>query len=296
VATLAAQTRRPVQLIVVDAGDLGEVRDLISSQCRDADIEFHYVRDAPSTTRQRNKGSELVSGEIVFFLDDDVCLDLDYIQLLLAVYENDDALQVGGVTGVSDKKIELDDDFWPAFNRMFFLAETRVDVSSSMKRSNFPVHSTGLTRNRDCQLMPSTAVSYRIEVFRRHMFDRDLTGYVMAEDLDLSYRVARETRLVTVPAAVYRHAKSPVARNSRRETEKRRILFTQYFFRKNLGDSPLNWLARYWSLVGLALRYSYFALRGGNAERLQGLLDGLRAASGNKLLWPGSFKAGPLDH
>jgi putative ABC transport system permease protein len=60
--------------------------------------------------------------------------------------------------------------------------------------------------------------------------------------------------------------------------------------------SPLNWLARYWSLVGLALRYSYFALRGGNAERLQGLLDGLRAASGNKLLWPGSFKAGPLDH
>jgi hypothetical protein len=165
-----------------------------------------------------------------------------------------------------------------------------------MKLSNFPIHTTRLTRVRECELMPSTAVSYRTDVFRQHLFDRDLTGYVMSEDLDLAYRVSRRHQLLAVPTATYNHRKSPVSRNSVRESEMRRVLFTQYFFRKNLGGSLRCWLARYWALLGMTIRYSYIALRSGDTEKIKGLVDGIKAAFRNRILWPGRFVPGPLEH
>ncbi|HNP35115.1 MAG TPA: glycosyltransferase [Woeseiaceae bacterium] len=296
VSSLARQNRTPLQIIIVDAGDLGSIEVKLHSACDAANIEFLYLKDAPSTTRQRNKGSEAVKGDVVFFLDDDVELDPGYIETILGIYDGDRRNIIGGVTGVQEDQVPSTSGFWRLFCRVFFLADTRVDVSPRMKPSNFPVHTTGLTQIRKCELMPSTAVSYRINVFRKYFFDRDLTGYVMAEDLDLAYRVSRDYQLMVVPGATYRHSKSPVSRNSVRESEMRRVLFTQYFFRKNLGGSARNWFARYWALCGMLIRYSYLAIRSGNADRVKGLVDGMRAAARNGILWPGRFVPGPLVH
>jgi hypothetical protein len=144
----------------------------------------------------------------------------------LKFYEDDDERTIGGVTGVHQAQEQHTSGFWRLFCWLFFLADTREDVGPRMKLSNFPIHTTRLTRVRECELMPSTAVSYRTDVFRQHLFDRDLTGYVMSEDLDLAYRVSRRHQLLAVPTATYNHRKSPVSRNSVRESEMRRVLFT----------------------------------------------------------------------
>jgi GT2 family glycosyltransferase len=144
--------------------------------------------------------------------------------------------------------------------------------------------------------MPSTAVSFRTDVFREFLFDTDLTGYVMAEDNDLSYRVSRQYRLLATPDAIFRHSKSSVSRNTIREAEKRRLLFTQYFFQKNRGHLRWSHLARYWSLLGLAVRHLYQGIRNRDMQLFYGFCDGLRAAGSNKLLCHHHFVAGPLDH
>lgn len=293
-ASLAKQSRLPRQVIVVDAGDLGEVRERLADVCVEAGIEFVYRRDAPSTTRQRNTGAAVASGDIIFFLDDDVQLDSDYIERILEVYASDVETRVGGVNGTQESTPVAESGFWSWYQRVFLLAETRSDVGPFMKRSNFPVHTVALSRPRDCELMPSTAVSYRAVAFRGHEFDKHLTGYVMAEDLDLAWRVARTYRLIVTPLARFRHSKSDVSRNSRQETEKRRVLFTQYFFRKNMGGCVLCWIARYWALAGMFLRYTYVALRHGDRDWLQGFCSGVRAAARNRLLFPGRFVPGPL--
>ena len=296
VATITQQSRVPEQLIIVDAGDLGTVVNRLRNVCSAASIEFIYCQDQPSTTRQRNRGAENVTADIIFFLDDDVELDQKYLERILFLYEADLEKKIGGATGVIDPALPLGSRFWRYFVRLFLLAETRRDIGARLKPSNFPIHSTGLTETRDCEIMASTAVSFRTDVFKKYLFDVNLSGYVMAEDVDLSYRVSRKYRLLTVPDAVFRHSKSPVSRNPTREHEKRRLLFTQYFFQKNLGHSHWHQLARYWSLFGLALRYIYLGVRSGDMQRFYGLCDGLRAAGKNRLLWHRHFVAGPLDH
>lgn len=296
VASICAQTRKPEQLIVVDAGDLGPVRHMIEQACANAEIGFLYRQAEPSTTRQRNDGAGLVEGDVTFFLDDDVQIAPDYVEQVLAAYEADDDGMLAGACGSPDPAPEPGHGFWHWYAKLFLLAETRSDVAPRMKASNYPVHTSRLTRPRDCDLMPSTAVSYRTDVFLKYRFDMHLTGYVMAEDLDLSYRVSRDHRLRMLPDARYHHSKSDVSRNDRAETEKRRLLFTQYFFRKNLAHRPGCWLARYWALLGLGMRYAVGAARSGDRQRLSGFVAGLRAASRNHLLWPGRFSPGPLEH
>lgn len=296
IGSIGRQTRLPRQVIVVDAGDLGSVRDALAGECEARGIEFVYRQAAPSTTRQRNEGAALVDADVTFFLDDDVELSDTYIERILAVYEEDAGAEIAGACGVPDPAPPPGTGFWHWYARFFLLAETRADVVGRMKASNYPVHSTMLSMARDSELMPSTAVSYRTTVFRQYLFDTHLTGYVMAEDLDLSYRVSRRHRLRVSPDAVYRHSKSPVSRNDRRETEKRRLLFTQYFFRKNQAGNIGCWLARYWALLGLGLRYAFVAVRTGDRLWLQGYIAGLGAAARNRLLWPGRFQPGPLEH
>jgi GT2 family glycosyltransferase len=296
VQSIARQTCQPAQLVIVDAGDLGSVKDILAGICAESTIEFIYCQDQPSTTKQRNKGASFVCSDVIFFLDDDVVLDERYIESVLKLYRDDATGAIGGITGVQYPPSKASRGFWKLYARIFLLAETVTDQGTRLKPSNFPVHSTGLSDVRTCDFMPSTAVSYRLAIFNQHLFDVDLTGYVMAEDIDLSYRVARESRLLMTPAAVYSHSKSPVARNSIRERERRRLLFTQYFFQKNQADVAWRHLARYWALTGLAFRYLYLGIKTRNMQRFSGLCDGLRCISRNRLFWHRNFAQGPLQH
>ena len=296
VTAITQQSRKPKQLIVVDAGELGEVENRLREGCVAAGIEFIYCKDQPSTTKQRNRGAELVTSDIVFFLDDDSELDANYVETILNIYDEDSGRTIGGATGVLSPNQRATSGIWRWYTRFFLLPEVRVDTGSRLKASNFPIYSTVLAETRDTEIMPSTAVSFRTEVFRDFLFDVDLAGYVMAEDIDLSYRVSRNYRLLVVPDAVFRHSKSLVSRNSTREHEKRRVLFTQYFFQKNKGQVGWHHLARYWALFGMALRYLYFGIRDKDMQRFNGFCDGIRLARRNRLFSQKRFVAGPLDY
>jgi glycosyltransferase involved in cell wall biosynthesis len=296
VSAIVQQSRKPKQLIVVDAGELGDVEQRLRACCVAADIEFVYCKDHPSTTKQRNRGAEFVTGDIVFFLDDDSELDADYVATILNIYDEDAAKTIGGATGVLSPNQQATRGIWRWYTRFFLLPEVRIDTGSRLKASNFPVYSTFLAEARETEIMPSKAVSFRTDVFRDFMFDVDLAGYVMAEDIDLSYRISRHYRLLVVPDAMFRHSYSPVSRNSTREHEKRRVLFTQYFFQKNKGQVGWHHLARYWALFGMALRYFYFGIRDRDMQRFKGFFDGIRLASRNHLFGRKKFVAGPLEY
>lgn len=296
VAAIAKQSRKPKQVIVVDAGSLGEVENRLRDICTAADIEFIYCREQPSTTRQRNRGAELVTSDVVFFLDDDSELDVNYVDTILKSYDGDPDAKIGGATGLIAPTQQSTPGLWRWYTRLFLLPEVRIDTRSRLKASNFPIYTTALAGPTDVEIMPSTAVSYRTEVFREFLFDTDLTGYVMAEDIDLSFRVSRQYRLLAVPDAVFSHSKSLVSRNSAREHEKRRVLFTQYFFQKNKGQVGWHHLARYWALFGMAMRYLYFGIRDRDMQRFEGFFDGIRSVRRNRLFRQKNFVAGPLDY
>jgi cellulose synthase/poly-beta-1,6-N-acetylglucosamine synthase-like glycosyltransferase len=63
------------------------------------DSRFKYIHTKPALTYQRNVGVRNSSGDIIFFLDDDIVLDKDFIKEIVKVFEKDCEKKVGGVMG-----------------------------------------------------------------------------------------------------------------------------------------------------------------------------------------------------
>jgi len=62
--------------------------------------------------------------------------------------------------------------------------------------------------------LPSGAAVFRKSIFSQVSFDEWFSGYAYLEDLDLSYRIGKQWRLVVVSAARFNHYPSPLGRPS----------------------------------------------------------------------------------
>lgn len=92
-ASLPAQTLRPLEVIVVDNASNGE-----ATRAAALDAGVVYVReDRPGLDYARNTGATTARGEIVAYTDDDVLLHPNWLQNLVAAF---DAPEIGAVTGL----------------------------------------------------------------------------------------------------------------------------------------------------------------------------------------------------
>ena len=112
VESVLAQTYDPLEIVLVVDGNeavLGRVesdfgdREGVLVHCNDENRGISY---------SRTKGARLSSGEIVAFIDDDATAEPDWISELVRVYEETDAIAVGGHV-VPDWVTEKP-DFFPA--------------------------------------------------------------------------------------------------------------------------------------------------------------------------------------
>jgi len=112
VESVLTQTHDDVEVvIVVDGNDVVFNRVQEDFGGRD-EVILHCNDENQGISYSRTKGAEIASGEIVAFIDDDATAEPDWIEQLLAVYEETDAIAVGGDV-VPDWQIEKP-DFFPA--------------------------------------------------------------------------------------------------------------------------------------------------------------------------------------
>ena len=110
----------------------------------------------------------------------------------------------------------------------------------------------------------------------QHSFDEDLVGYSMLEDLDLSYRIGLDTRLVVEPQARLLHRRSPRNRLSPERYSYFLAVHRLWFVEKHF-DSFSCRLAFWWSVAG-KLIILLFTNHPDRDEALRGFLQGVRAA------------------
>jgi len=82
--------------VIVDASDTEELNEAIKRQFSGS-VKIIYIHSKPGLTHQRNVGVEASYGDIIFFLDDDVILDKDFVKEIINVFENDKEKEIGGV-------------------------------------------------------------------------------------------------------------------------------------------------------------------------------------------------------
>jgi len=266
-------------VLVVDGSDADEadaVARVVSAWTDD--LPFHYVRfsGAPAGTRQRNAGVDHLSRSvaIVHFIDDDVTLRPDYFRVLsTALSQRPHLLGVGGVildpSASSPTPPEI-----TALHQLFLLrtdAPSRV-LPSGQTTPAWPAHGRAL---QPAEWLSTCASSYRRDVFERHRFDPAVEGpSPRLEDLDFSYRVAREGPLSVVPKARCVHRFSSANRRELRDSSLERVVRRYWFVEKNLGSASHR-LAFWWSMLGklLILLVSSHPDRD---EALRGFLRGVR--------------------
>ena len=247
------QTVKPQKVIVVDDSPDSRTEQLIIG-LRHTFLEsgvtlvhkYGAGPDRKGICRARNLGMDETISEVVLFADDDVVLDIRYIEQLLATYEKHP--EASGVQGYNGYKYRQ-----PSYslNKLFMLyygekARTRV------------LNSTGLTWAYsvedviECEWMTGTNSSYRRKVINEFRWDNKLGSYSLYDDVDFSCRVLKKYphSLFLTPFARFVHNPSKSARRKRKLDTFIRFSYPLYFFKKDIKSTFRNWLEFLWSMIG----------------------------------------------
>jgi glycosyltransferase involved in cell wall biosynthesis len=246
IAYLLAQTDPPARVVVVDASEQPVELDFDTG-----DVELLLLRHAPTTSGQRNFGARHVETPLVMFLDDDVELPPDYVEILKRRWAERGGLEaLGAAAGSPARPMSPGGPLGRLYRRAFQLhyADAKVDhntfrLSQKIRFRHLPDRPT---------LIPAVstmAVLYRTELALKHPFDEHFPGYALGEDLDMSYRVAQEAPILHVPDTQYVHAWAEGDRGSPRRWYYRGRCDT-YFRLKRLDRTPLAAGAFALSVVG----------------------------------------------
>jgi GT2 family glycosyltransferase len=208
--SLAAQTRRPERVVIVDSSP-DERSSAVVEEMRER-LPLHYERAArPSAALQRNTGASRVTTPLVAFLDDDVFVPPETMGKLCEVFERDAAGEVGGVAARID-------GMQHTTPRGLLWWYYRVQAGYSHPTYGGKLFGPGINclpsyAESDGDLIPSdwlnsTCVFYRAELFAREKFP-EFEGYSFLEDVHVSSRIGRTHRLYFHRTATFEHRDAP---------------------------------------------------------------------------------------
>lgn len=270
VTSLLAQTRLPDEFIVVDQSPGTESREVVESlMSRRPAIKLVYIHDTSITglIDAKRVSVKHVSGDLVYFLDDDVVLEDDYLeQMERGFIEKPSMLGCCGlVTNPPPMPF--------AYNFIFHLFHRGFFRDSKVGNSDFQGKGHALIA---CN-MPSGGMSaWRREVFNTVSFDVR-HGFHMLEDMDFSTRVvmAFGPHLFINPNARLAHYASAVNRVTLGPRQRRKL--TEYI---TIYKTRRNWpgigVSLYWLLIGLFFEAAFQSLSVRSFGPVLGYFGGLR--------------------
>ena len=269
--SLLRQTVPPTQIAIVDQSSNDAAIGSLRSELGGIDgVHLDYVYD-PSLSgaaAARNRAMDLATGDIWLFLDDDVDLELDFIQRLLEAYEK--LPHAAGLSGIITNYTvpSMLPRLWTAiFARGPFYDERQpIYWGCEGLRNSDPIEVKNFT---------SALMSFRQSVVRDVRFDPNYPG-ALAEDVDFCLQLPAETRMFIVPQARLAHNRSPVNRiNShwlRGQAESSHYLYERHLKRALRSRICFGWLK-----VGYAIALVATCARRRSLEGWRALLAG-RAA------------------
>jgi GT2 family glycosyltransferase len=275
IKSVIAQSLSPDELIIVDAGDTEKAYLKIKEEFPQYS-RFKYIHTKPALTYQRNIGVRNSSGDIIFFLDDDMVLDKDFIKEIVKVFEKDSEKKIGGVMGniVNNSKPKnilknIRTNLHVLLTRIFLLP---TFGNGRFRSSGCPTFIHGAKEIRNVEFLSGGLTAYRKEAFKDLKFDEDfLDAHLYTDDEDFSYRVSQKYQNVYTPYAKLVHNPSPIGRDSHYTRAKMTIDARYYLLKKNFPRTLKHTLAFWWSVVGLFIQ----AITTMDKESLKGVISGI---------------------
>lgn len=260
--SLSKQSRLPDELIVVDSSDSSIIKDFLT--LNHSVIPYHYYHANPGLTHARNVGIQNSSGDLLFFFDDDVDLQENYIESVEKVFIFDHRAVIGAVGG---RIVNL--NLYPPGNITLLMTLKRkiFDLIRVMfllpklghgkfRYSGMPTQPHALNTSRYIECLSGGCMAFRREIFTKIRFDESLIGYGHVEDADISKQVLESGYKIFYEAsAELDHKPSVQDRTSSRVRAELTVINYNYFFRKHWRQTFLRRVAFWWTLFGLCFMY-----------------------------------------
>jgi glycosyltransferase involved in cell wall biosynthesis len=286
---LSHQMLPPFEVILVDGAPVEEreTEQAVAALAKSLPFDCRYMRHDRGTAIQRNAGIELASGDFIAFVDDDVRLEPDFFEKILAVYAADQERKIGGIVGYRANQHfnPQSAERWRWYRRLRLLTvyePGRYDFQSGYPiNANMQAPFSGVRR---VDFMTTACAVWRREVFDAGLrFDKFFRDYGVLEDAHFSLRAGRDWQLLQCGDAHCTEMSSPHGRQDRKKLGFKYVVNYYYVFRDVVG--PLTWRqqARFWQFQAFELlRIAASAVRRrrrADLLELRGRLDGFKAVA-----------------
>lgn len=247
--SLAGQTRRPDEVLVIDASRSDTTEQLLGSQNLPLRLTYWRVTGRlRGLTRQRNFGLKHVAHDLVAFFDDDVVLETDCLEELERAHRR--FVDVAGI-GCFVEPCGEPTRLWRlrrALRIVPHLQAGRYTESGMSIPWQFRTPGTQLV---DGDWLPGCAMMVKTDLGSRLLFDEELTGYAQGEDLDFSLRLRRHGRVALLETARCQHLHEPAGRPDAFKLGEMEIVNRHRIWRRQ--HSPPSLRARWWFMYAWSL-------------------------------------------
>lgn len=252
--TLTAQTVPATELLIVDSGTEpleknSEFLALFNAN-HFPNTKLVYMHTAAGLTFQRNCGIAQATGDVIFFFDDDVTLENNYLEIMRDTFAQkpEYAGGMGSVTNLKDYSFNL----YRLFRLLFLL--DRNHASGKFTLSGMPTHSYGNIKAQDVQVLGGCCMAFTRWALEQEKFDEKLRFYGYMEDCDISKRLSKKYKLFYQPHAKLAHHESALNRDKLRVNRAMFIANYSYLFFKNFyHDARWKFPFYCWTVMGLLL-------------------------------------------
>lgn len=238
------ETVLPYEVIVVDQSDGCATREIFEAWNPLGIIKKYVHREVKSLILARNAGLDACGEtDLIAFFDDDVTVDGRFCEEMVRVFcEDKFGIYAGGMGTVHGWSYR----FKPI--QAFFLMPH--EGSGSFLPSG--VQTFPHWKKEFCltEFLSGGCTFWRRKIIQTYRFDERLSGSGLGDDVDVSYRVARDYKLFFQPKAVCYQIVNPPGKNSARTYRRVWVQNMFYLAQKNKVFMP----AYAWCVLGHVLR------------------------------------------
>jgi GT2 family glycosyltransferase len=257
--SICLQTVLPGEIVIVDSSDVSISDNLefkkTFSKNNFPKVNLVYKHTSPGLTKQRNEAIDLASGEILYFFDDDVELEPNYIEEMQKIFEKN--IKYSGGMGAVTNVDPMAKFLYRSFRKIFLLQR---DYSTGFFTwSGMPTHVYGTNKFAEVKVLGGCCFAFKKSVLKKEKFDESLGYYAYMEDCDISKRISDNYRFFFNPRAKLKHFHSPVARDKIVDNRAMYIKNYSYLFFKNFyPQNKFKFIFYVWSVSGLFLESLLF--------------------------------------
>jgi glycosyltransferase involved in cell wall biosynthesis len=284
---LSRQTLIPDEIIIVDGApdDENETANAISGLMEKFPFKIWYIRRRGGTALQRNIGIDAAKGDFIALIDDDVRLEKDFLENIIAIFETDAEKKVGGIVGYrTNQHFKAEESQrWRWYKRLNLL--TIYEPGRYDFKCGYPINNNiqpPFSGTRAVDFMTTACTVWRREVFdsglRFHPFFSD---YGVLEDAHFSLRAGQRWELLQSGDARCKELSSPNGRVDRRKIGYKCVVNYYFVFQDIVNPLPLAHKFRFWRYQAFEFfRIASSAVRRRNIKDisdLRGRIEGVLA-------------------